>query len=247
MHHSEIQVSPDYCFKAVILLLHYGRIFRIQVLEKFFIKLTPPKVEFSPHLPLPVSEQPVVIRQVTGIASEALGMVWDISVIIEKISDWKHMLIKALVLQKNRTLLVILCYEFRGNLSTLQKLGFCFYYEEICAASHTHMAVAQDWKTPLRADRLMILSRLSLRWACLPETAGSELRVMAQYAEWVRGEAASERESSQRSADSGRSRDLWSPDVAAVTVLEESCHRVEKSMFLLCLPPVRLCKLLKEC
>ena len=46
------------------------------------------------------------------------------------------MLVKALVLQKNRTLLVILCYEFRGNLSALQKLGFCFYYEEICAASH---------------------------------------------------------------------------------------------------------------
>lgn len=46
------------------------------------------------------------------------------------------MLVKALVLQKNRTLPVILCYKFRGNLSTLQKLGFCFYYEEICAASH---------------------------------------------------------------------------------------------------------------
>lgn len=66
------------------------------------------------------------------------------------------MLIKALVLQKNRTLLVILCYEFRGNLSTLQ--GYCFYYEEICAASHIPTWQLQDWKNPLRADRLMILS-----------------------------------------------------------------------------------------
>ena len=49
----------------------------------------------------------------------------------------------------------------------------------MCSLSHTRMAVAQDWKNPLRADRLMILSRLSLRWACLPETAASELRVMA--------------------------------------------------------------------
>ena len=37
MHRSEIQVSPDYCFKAVTLVLHYGRIFRIQVLEKFLL------------------------------------------------------------------------------------------------------------------------------------------------------------------------------------------------------------------
>lgn len=121
--------------------------------------------------------------QVAGQASEELkeGVLWDISTVLEK-KVIENVFLKALVLYRKRTLVIMYC-KYRGSLLSLQKLELCVDYEEKCVVSY--ILAWQLYKIRKifweQIDLKFFSPRLSLHVIAdyLPETPGPDFKEMA--------------------------------------------------------------------